>query len=238
MTFDVEDASGDVNAAEDTFDQQREPKRSLAAEETQTSFVGAEDVWTNQASSDGNTAADKTDTFTAAENGSDQVKQEEIQTGVKILRRTEEMSAVPEIIVLENQPEPQTTNDSKPEPNDLSKRTSFAPEAVTGDDTSQTVNKWVCDSDVEDNGHKDVWGSSDMLQMSEEQWELKEGEEEMRKEATKEENQEHSFSAEPEADSRIMPSNQPESSITSRKDNKAEKCKIRSLKYLKVLQAR
>lgn len=222
-----------LEAAEETFDQQREPKHSQAAEDTQTSFVGAEDVWTNGASSDGNTAADKT----AAENGSDQVKQEEIQTGVKILESTEEMTAVPEITVMENQPEPQTTEGSEPEPNDPSERTGSAPEAATGDEMSQTVNKHVCDSDVEDADPKDGRASSEVLRKADEQWKLKEREEETIKEVTEEGNQEHSFSAEPEADSRIIPSNQPESFITSRKDIKAEKCKSRSPVHLKVLQA-
>ncbi|XP_013873072.1 centrosomal protein of 290 kDa [Austrofundulus limnaeus] len=238
VTFDIEEGSGDVNAAaqptescsfllspeaaEDTFDQQREPKHSQAAEETHTSFVGAEELWTNQASADGNTAAGRTDTFTAAETGSDQVKQEEIQV--------EEVTAVPEIIALENQPEPQTR---KPEPNDLSERTGSAPQAATGNDTSQTVTN-VCDSDVEAPEQKDVRASSDSLHKAEEQQELKGGEEETRREVTEEENQEHSCSAEPEADSRITPSHQPESFITSRKDDKAEKCKSRSLKHLKT----
>ncbi|XP_017293928.1 centrosomal protein of 290 kDa isoform X3 [Kryptolebias marmoratus] len=246
VTFDVEDGSGEVNpaaqpaesrsrslspeAAEDIFDQQREPMHSQADGETRPVFVGAEDV-----DADGNTAAGKTDIFTVAKEISDQVKQEEIQTGAKHLESTEETTAGPEIIVLGGQQEPQTTKGSEAELDDPSERTESAPETATGHDTSQTVNRHVCDSDVEDtDNNNDVRGISELLQKAEEQMELKEGEEETRKEATEEENQEHSCSGEPGVDSRIIQSNQPERFTTSIKDNKAEKWKSRSLKYLKT----
>ncbi|XP_037539024.1 centrosomal protein of 290 kDa [Nematolebias whitei] len=194
----------------------REPKHSQADGETWTVSVGAEDACTD----DGNTAADKTDSFTAAEDISDQVKQEEIQTGAKHLESTEEMTARPEVIVFEDQQEPQTTKGRELEADDPSEETRSAPETATGNDASQSVNKCVCDLDTDD---QDAGGSSNVSQKAEERVELKE----------EEENQERSCSAEPEIDSRIL-SNRSESCITSIKDRRADKWRNRSLKYVKT----
>lgn len=212
-------------AADGTFVQQREPKHSQADGDTWKVSVGAEDVCTDEASADGNTAADKT-AFTAAEDICDQVKQDEIQTGAKHLESTEETAARPEVVEFEDQQESQATKGSELEADDPSEETGSVPGTATGNDASQSVNECVCDLDTDD---KDVGGTSNMSQKAEERVELKEEEE------TEEENQERSCSAEPETDSRIL-SDQSESFITAIKDRRAEKWRNRSLKYVKVLQ--
>lgn len=200
--------------ADGTFVQQREPKHSQADGETWTVAVGAEDVCTDEASADGNTAADKT-AFAAAEDICDQVKQDELQTGAKHSESTEETAARPEVVVFEDQQESQTTKGSELEADGPSEETGSAPETTTGNDATQSVNKSVCDLDTDD---KDVGGTSNMSQKEEE-----------------EENQERSCSAEPETDSRML-SHQSESFIASIKDRRAENLRNRSLTYVKVLQ--
>lgn len=233
VTFDVEDESGRQahaadqaarlaqEGADNTFDPQREPKHSQADGESCTASVGAEDVCT-----DGNTAADTTDTFAAAEGISEQ---DEVQTGAKHLESTEEVTARPEI-VSEDRREPQTRKGGELETEDPSEKTGSAPEAEAGNGTSQAADEDVCDSETDD---KDV--ASEMPQKVEEQVEPNVDEEETRKEAAEEENRRRSCSGEPETDSRV-PSDQSEGFIASVKDRRAAKWKHRSLKYLKVLQ--
>lgn len=235
LTFDVVDGSCEGNAAprpaesdshsvspeaaEDPADQQREPKQSQVARETQTSFEGAEDVCTEQEplspKVEENTAADKP--AEEEEVDTDHVKEEETETDH--LESTQDIPGGSEV---EDNEETQTTKGSEPEPEDPSSEAA----AATGDG-EQDDRDTGGDADADDDGGI----CEEKPEEAEEQAELKDEE----VETTKEDNPEQSCSAEPDVDSSSTLREPPERFISEKRDHRVRDS--RSLRYLKVLQA-
>ncbi|XP_054864905.1 centrosomal protein of 290 kDa isoform X3 [Amphiprion ocellaris] len=247
-TFDVEDGSCEGNAAsrcvesfrdtvspgtvEDTCGHQREAKQCRTDVETQTSFVCTEQEGLNLDMTEV-TAADKTDVVTEADVDDNYIEEHERQRGADVIKSPQDTKDIP---MAEKQEEPQANKGSEFEPNDPAERpesvvSPSAPEAVTDDQTSETVNKdGSGELDGEDTEDDEVVILSEKPKQTEEQIELKDEEHKTAKDI-KQDIPEQSCSAETDVDVSAMLSKHPE----SRKwDGRVRTRESRSLRYLKT----
>lgn len=216
----------------DPADQQRKPKQSQVARETQTSFAAAEDVCTeverlspNVAE---NTAADKTGEDDV--DTTDYVKEGETKADIYPVSS--------EVDVVEEKEETRTTKGSEPEPEDLPGRPGSpisSPDSVAAATGAESVNKEGAGE--RDDTDDDVGIAEGKPEEAVEQAELKEEAVETTKEVTEGDNAERSCSAEPDVDSSSILGKHPERFIVKKRDDRVRKRESRSLRYLKVLQA-
>ncbi|XP_044048401.1 centrosomal protein of 290 kDa isoform X5 [Siniperca chuatsi] len=215
------------DAVEDPADQQSEPKRNQIDRETQTSFVGAEDVCTEQERSTPDVSEN-----TAADTIGDHIKEDETETD--ILESTHDIPGGSEVDVVEKKEEPQTTKGSESEPDDPSERPGSvmaSPEPAAATTSSEIVIKEdVGELDNQDTDDDDVGIREKKPEEAEEQFELKVVE--TTKVATGEDNPEQSCSAEPDVDSIL--SKHPERFISKKRDDHMRTRESRCLRYLKT----
>lgn len=241
LTFDVEEGSCDGNAtsypvessgrspgtdtAGDTVGHQREPKQSQAHRETRTSFAAAEDVCSEPQRS----SVRETDVTAEEDDGTNHAEEDESQTAADVLESTQDVPGS------EEKKESQTTKLSEPEPDELSERqgSPSAPEAVTGNETTETLNEaCVGELDGQDTVDDDVGVMTEEPPKPREQAELKDEEAETTKEATEEDNLEQ---PESDVESFTVLSKHTERLISRKRDD--QKRDSRSRRCLKVHQA-
>ena len=268
VTFDVVDGSLERNvtphlglssscsvspeAVKEPADHQRAPKQSQTDRETQTSFVGEEDVCLDheQPSPGGeeNAAADKTHDEVDYE--ADHVKNDATQTEADHVESTN-IPCGSDLGVLEEKEEStllsqtQITKETEAKSDDLLERhrsvmSSPKPRAAaTGHETSETMTKESAaereDRDTDDNDDDDVRIRAEKKQEDNKQFELKDEAVETTKEATEEDNPEQSCSAEPDVESSTTQSKH--LGFIRRRDECIRKRESRCLRYQKVLQA-
>ncbi|XP_036961834.1 centrosomal protein of 290 kDa isoform X2 [Acanthopagrus latus] len=246
VTFDVEDVSCEgglaLHPAEtysrsvspetvaDTTDQQREPERSQINKKTQTSFVGAEDVRTEQEPSSpdvaASTAAAKTDV-----SREEDVKEHETETEADV---ESSQACVSDGDVVEEKEEPQDTKVHEPDPNDPSQRPGSAT-STSELAMCELLNKeGVCEQHDEDTDDVGIREEGRKLEEAEEQTELRAEAVEATKEATEGDNPEKSCPAEPDVDSSSILSKHSERFIVKKRDDRIQKREHRSFRYLKT----
>lgn len=190
-TFDVDDGSceGHVGScpvescrsllstetAEDTFDQQREPKQTWVNRETQTSCAEADDVHTKQAQPSSEAPGDlEPDVTREVDLRTGNAEADEKQSEGDILEGTEEIHCGSKVHTPEDKEEEQATKES--EPDELSGRpgsviSSPPVEAVTDDEMSEAPNKEAVgdqdDQNTDDNDY-DVGIASEKSQQVDE----------------------------------------------------------------------
>ncbi|XP_031135781.1 centrosomal protein of 290 kDa isoform X4 [Sander lucioperca] len=222
-------------AVEDPADQQREPKQSQVATETQTSVVGAEDVCTEQErlSPDvaENTATDNT-AVTGEEDDASRVKEDD--TEADTLDHPQDIQGGSEVEVVE---ETRAIKGSEPEPDDLSERLgsvlSTSEPAVAATGAEALSNEGVGERDDRDDDDDDVGIRDEQTEEAEEQADLKDKEVVTAKEITEVHNPEPSCSAEPDVDSSSVLSNH-SLFIRKKRDDHVRKRESRSLRDLKT----
>ncbi|XP_039988963.1 uncharacterized protein LOC120793199 [Xiphias gladius] len=259
VTFDAADWSCEPHAAEsssrsaspeaveDATEHQREPKQRQIEGETQTRFVGEEDVCIEQERPSPD-VADKTHLMGENDDDdeADHVKEDETQTEAD--QNTQEIPCGSDLHVVEEKVEntllaqQQTTKESETKPDDPSGRpgsvvsSSEPVAAAMGVETSETMHNEGA-AELEDrDADDDVGVRAEKSEEADEQVELKYEAVDSTKEATEEDNPEHSRSSEPDVDSSTTLSKH--RGFTRRKrDKRVQKRESRSLRDLKVLQA-
>lgn len=233
VTFDVADAESSssrpgVVVAEDFAAHQRKPEQSQTDKETQTIFVGAQDVISPYETE--NTAADQTNMIREEDAGHEEKTPTEAETTENAEVMTCASDEKEENAVLT---QPHTTKETEPEPAGPSEGPRHgsvaSPEPLTPATGMETMNKeGVADIDDEDTLEGDV---GIRTEKSGDEWvELKD---ELKNVDEAAENPEESCSAEP--DSRTVLCKHSEMSSKTN-DDRVQTRGSRSHRYLKVLQ--
>ncbi|XP_032378760.1 centrosomal protein of 290 kDa isoform X3 [Etheostoma spectabile] len=220
-------------AVEDPADQQREPKQSQVARETQTSVVGAEDVCTEQERLSPDVAED-----TAADNTDVTGKEEDASLVVEDDTEADTLDHPQDIQGGSEVEETWTIKGSEPDPEDPSERPgavlSSSEPAVAATGTEALNNEGVCDRDDDDDDDDDDVGlREEKTEEAEEQADLKDKEVVTKKETTEVHNPEPSCSEEPDVDGNSELSNH-SLFIRKKRDDRVRKQERRSLRYLKT----
>ncbi|XP_034734111.1 centrosomal protein of 290 kDa isoform X3 [Etheostoma cragini] len=222
-----------LGTVEDPADQQREPKQSQVARETQTSVVGAEDVCTEQECLSPDVAED-----TAANNADVTGEEEDASQVVEDDTEAETIDHPRDIqggSELEEVEETRTIKGSEPDPEDPSERTgtvlSSSEPAVAGTGAEALNNEGVCERDDQDDD--DVWLREEKTEEAEEQADLKDKEVVTTKDVTEVHKPEPSCSEEPDVDVSSELSNH-SLFIRKKRDDRVRKQESRSLRYLKT----